>query len=166
MKKQLVSEHWVIDASPLILLSRIDQLDLLTQLTSTLQIPKTVVQEIDAGVAKDAAAKTAVTWAISRQVADIPVPISVADWGLGAGETQVIARCIDTGQVTVLDDLAGRRAASSHGIPVIGTLGIALRAKHDELITELGVLIEQLRTAGLYMDDMLVKQVLVAVGEE
>jgi hypothetical protein len=34
---------------------------------------------IDTGIAKDAAAKMGVTWAIPRQVVDIPLPISTHD---------------------------------------------------------------------------------------
>ena len=46
---------WVIDASPLILLSRIERLDLLISLSTDLVVPLAVVEELDAGSHRDGA---------------------------------------------------------------------------------------------------------------
>ena len=61
--------------------------------------------------------------------------------------------------------LTGRRAASAHGIALIGTLGVVLRAKQRGLISELRPLVYQLRAMGLYANEPLIQQVLAAAGE-
>ena len=104
-------------------------------------------------------------WATPQRVADLSVPTSVAGWDLGDGEAQVVAHCVGTQRTAVLDDLTGRRAASAHGIALIGTLGVALRAKQRGVIAELRPLVKQLRAIGLYADEALIQRVLAAAGE-
>jgi predicted nucleic acid-binding protein len=48
-----VSEAWVIDASPLILFSRIGRLDLIERIAPAILVPDAVIEEIGAGQAKD-----------------------------------------------------------------------------------------------------------------
>lgn len=44
------TEAWVVDASPLILFSRIKRLDLIEQLAPTVEVPETVIQEVLSGL--------------------------------------------------------------------------------------------------------------------
>ena len=160
-----MTESWVVNASPLIFLSRIGRLDLLEKLAASVLVPDAVIREVSAGGAKDSAAKSAVEWAAAWRVADRPVPTSVASWDLGEGETQVVAHCLADQRVAVLDDLTARRAASAHGMDLIGTLGVVLRAKRHGLISELRPLIEHLRVLGLYADEQLIQRILTAADE-
>jgi len=50
-----VSERWVLNASPLIVLARIDRADLLFALADELVVPRVVAAEIKAGPASDRA---------------------------------------------------------------------------------------------------------------
>jgi predicted nucleic acid-binding protein len=43
-----LTEQWIVDASPLIILSKIDQQHLLTALAGELVVPRAVMEEIDA----------------------------------------------------------------------------------------------------------------------
>ena len=59
----MTTEAWVINASPLILYARIDQLVLLEQLSPRLIIPEAVIEEVRSGHHKDHTAGRAVAWA-------------------------------------------------------------------------------------------------------
>jgi predicted nucleic acid-binding protein len=91
-----VSEAWVVNASPLILFSRIGRLDLVERLTPTILVPNAVIEEVRAGQGKDPTAPAALKWAARHRVDDATVAASIEHWDLGAGESQVIAQCIGT----------------------------------------------------------------------
>ena len=50
-----MSRQWVVNASPLIILGKLSQIDLLIKLTDTLVIPNAVAQEIKQGQNNDPA---------------------------------------------------------------------------------------------------------------
>ena len=51
------------------------------------------------------------------------------------------------------------------GIPLTGTLGVLLLAKERGLVPLFAPLLDELHSAGLYLDPALVNQVLVLSGE-
>jgi predicted nucleic acid-binding protein len=160
-----VSEAWVVNASPLILFSRIGRLDLIEHLTPTILVPNAVIEEVRAGQDKDRTASAALMWAGKYRAEDIVVAASIEHWDLGAGESQVIAHCVGTPRWAVLDDRAARRCAVSHGISVIGSLGVVLRSRKKRNIDRARPLVERLIAAGMFLDDEFVDRVLVSVGE-
>ena len=160
-----MSEAWVVNASPLILLSRIGRLDLIERLALTILIPNAVSKEVRAGQGDDPAAAAALKWAAKYRVDDAMVPASVEHWDLGAGESQVIAHCVATQRWAVLDDRAARRCAIAHGLSVIGSLGVVLRSKKHGNIDQARPLIEELIAAGMFLDGEFVDRVLAIVGE-
>jgi predicted nucleic acid-binding protein len=138
---------------------------LLESLAASLAVPQGVIREIGAGGASDLSAVATVTWAEARAVADVPLPASVAHWDLGAGESQVIAHCLASDSVAVLDDGEARACAQSHGLPLIGTLGIILLARKHGLIPAARPLVDQLLAAGSHLSRELVEKALALVGE-
>jgi predicted nucleic acid-binding protein len=160
-----VSEAWVVNASPLILFSRIGRLDLIERLAPRILIPNAVIEEIRAGQQKDPTAVAAVQWAAKGRVADITVVASIEHWDLGLGESQVIAHCLGGSRWAVLDDRAARRCAAAHNVPLIGTLGIVLRSKQKRLIEGARPLVSKLVAAGMFLDDEFVDRILASVGE-
>ena len=158
-------ESWVFNASPLILLGKIRRLHIVEALASSVAVPESVLSEVSAGLRKDETGSATLEWASARQVANVPLPISIANWDLGAGESQVIAHCLAGAQVPVLDDREARACAVAHSLPLIGTLGIILRAKKRGLIPAARPLADQIRAAGSFLDDELVEQALAQVGE-
>jgi len=147
-----VSEAWVINASPLILFARVARLDLFERLAPRIIVPSAVFEEVRAGQAKDATAASALSWAEERRVPDADVPISVEHWDLGSGESQVIAHGLAGARWVVLDDLAARRCATSHGLMVIGSLGVVLRAKKHGQIDRARAMVKELIAAGMFVD--------------
>ena len=144
-----MSEAWVVNASPLILFSRIGRLDSIERLAPTILVPNAVIEEVRAGQHKDRKAATALEWAGQYRVENVTVAASIEHWDLGSGESQVISHSVGKDRWTVLDDRAARRCAGAHGIPVIGSLGVVLRSKKHRHIERTRPLIEDLIGAGM-----------------
>lgn len=155
---------WVINASPLILLGKLGRTDLLEGLAQQVWVPDAVYAEVAAG-RDDAGAEDTLGWAQTRRVPDVVLPTSILGWDLGAGESQVLAHCLTGSYLAVLDDGEARAAAKVHSIPLIGTLGVILRARQAGLISEARPLVERLLESGSYLADDLVRQALAKVGE-
>ena len=153
---------WVVDSSPFIALAQVGELRLLTSLSTRVVIPEQVVTEVQAGPADEAIDALAAGFGERRAVT---IPNAVAAWGLGLGETAVFAVALELDGVAVVDDLPARRCARALGLPVIGTLGIVLRAKKQRLIPTAVPLLRRLVDAGLYLDDALLATAVKAVGE-
>jgi len=106
----------VSDAGPLIHLSEIGSLELLSTF-DTLLVPETVYEEVDTGGVPD-------------ELADLSYELVEADESrvraeeLDAGERAAIAVAEEWGVVLLTDDLAAREAASNAGVEVHGSIGV------------------------------------------
>lgn len=101
-----------------------------------------------------------------QRVPPVDVPASIAAWDLGGGETAVLSwAAAHPGSIAILDDYAARTCALVLQVPVVGTLGLALRLRVQGGIPEARPLIEELRRAGLYLSDHVIEQALALVGE-
>jgi predicted nucleic acid-binding protein len=161
----VVNDAWVVNASPIIALASVDRLHLLSDLSKEVLVPEAVVAEVLAGPPSDPARQTLLRgWGV--RVAPCDIPSALLEWGLGAGETAVLAVALERGPATaVLDDAAARACARAFGMEVIGTLGVVLRAKRRAFIPSAGDVVHALRAAGLYLDDEVARLALEAVGE-
>lgn len=66
----------------------------------------------------------------------------------------------------VLDDKAGRRAASDLGLRVIGTLGLVVAARQQSRIPNAREAFQRISDAGLYLSPGLTRRALILCGEE
>ena len=103
----------VVNASPLIFLTRLGLLDVLNEPGVTVRVPEAVVAELSFLDTNDAAAVAARSTAWINVVPTPPVPEFIRSWRLGAGETSVLSLALaeienetveDTGVDVVLDD--------------------------------------------------------------
>lgn len=160
-----MSEVWIANASPVIVLAKAGYLELLKELASELVLPEAVVAEILAGPADDPA-RQAVQGGWGLRSAPKSVPSDLVEWGLGPGETAVLALALERAPCTaVLDDAAARTCAKAFGIPMIGTLGVVLRAKKRGLIPLAADVLKGIRAAGLHLDDRTIRLALGRLGE-
>jgi predicted nucleic acid-binding protein len=67
--------------------------------------------------------------------------------------------------VCVLDDLAARNCAKVFAIPVLGTLGILLKAKSSGLISALRPEIDNLVASGSMLSDKIIVEALHLANE-
>lgn len=150
------------DASPLIVLARVGRVDVLGPVV----VPRAVADEVLAGPEGDPA-RMFVERGRFDPCPDVIVPTSVQEWGLGAGESAVLALALETpGAVALLDDTQGRRCARAVGVPVIGTLGLVVRAARAGRLSGATPVLRDLRAAGLWLDDGLIADVLRRVLDE
>ena len=160
-----MADRAVIDASPLIFLAGGGHLGLLRAFTREVWVPAAVAGEIRQRGTGDVTAHAlmATDWLVVKPVPMIPVRI--AEWHLGAGESATIALALTHGLEAIIDDLAGRKCAASLGVPLRGTLGIVLAAKRRGVIPAARPVIEDLARAGLYLSRRVLDEALRRVGE-
>lgn len=121
-----MSDVWIADASPLIALASIEQLELMDALSATVPIPSAVREEVLAGPAEDLA-RQQLEQGWGEPAGSIAVPDRVIEWGLGAGESEVIALGLERpGSTLVLDDAEARSCARTLGLRFIGTVAVIL----------------------------------------
>ena len=95
-----------------------------------------------------------------------PGPRLGVSWKLDAGEEAVLTLALGSPDCeVVIDDLAGRRCAAAHGIPLIGTLGMVILAKRIGRIAAARPVIEELRRAGLRVSEEVIANALKPEGE-
>jgi len=156
---------WIVNASPVIALAKVRQLQLLDALGGEVWLPEAVAIELVAGPEGDPA-RMAVVANWGRRCSPSAIPDTVVEWGLGAGETAVLAVAMERQPATaVLDDGMARSAARALGIPLIGTLGVVVRARRVGIIPSAGTVMRDLKDVGLRLDDTLVGAVLERIGE-
>lgn len=125
----------VVNASPLIFLSKAGLVHFLQQAAPDILIPETVAWEIGRRGEEDITARTVANTPWLTRVEAPLIPPLIQSWDLGPGESAVLAYAVaHPGVVAIIDDGAGRRCAETLGIPLLGTLGLVMIAKKRGLI--------------------------------
>jgi len=148
----------VCNASPLIALEQIGQLQVLNTLFGAVLVPPAVAAEVAPTLALP-------TWIQSRTPAQGIGPL-VLGASLGRGESEAITLALEVGaRLVVLDDRAARRLAQALRFPVAGTLGILLAGKQRRQIAALKPCLDELLLHDFYIAPSLYSQVLRDAGE-
>jgi len=152
---------WIINASPLIGLVKINRLALLSRPERRLFLPEGVAREPE-GVAREVAAgppddpacqalQDLDKWDIQRLPATLR-DARLSPFSLDAGEAAVLSAALARpGSRAILDDGPGRRAAMALGVSVTGTLGVLILAHDQGRIDALAPELRGLQDAGLYL---------------
>lgn len=156
-----------VNASPLIFLAKAGLVDFLRHLAEPiLVIPSVVAEELERRGLEDPTVQAVHQTPWLEVVEAPPVPPAIQAWDLGPGESSVLAWChASPGTQAIIDDLAGRKCARAFGIPVKGTLGIVLLAKHNGLIPAARPVLEKLRRSGMYLSNRVLDQALARFDE-
>jgi predicted nucleic acid-binding protein len=156
----------VVNASPLIFLTKVGLLEVLREPGVPVLVPDVVLAEVGGLDPNDPAVRAVEQSQWMRVVSTPTIPDNVLVWDLDAGESAVLAVALaEPGAMVILDDMPARRCARVLNISSQGTLGLVLVAKKQGLILAVRPVLEQLRDAGMWMSDRLENQVLVAAGE-
>jgi predicted nucleic acid-binding protein len=144
----------VINASPIIFLDKIDHLDLLDQLFSTVWLTSAVLDEVSAGPGGEGL-KARLTLVRSIHWLDPSDPASEPlDRDLGKGEASIIAWArLNPDVLLIMDDRAAFARARGYGLSVIGTIGILLLAKERGIIAEIKHPLDDLAKAGCWISE-------------
>lgn len=156
-----------VDSSPIILLHRVNRLQVLRELFGQISIPRSVVEELirNPAHASPLSESDCSTWITTT--ADPPLSEGVLAWDLGPGESAVIQSALaEPDSLVILDDLAARRCAGSFGVATLGTLGVVVLAKKRGLIPVAQGIFEELRSANIRISEEVMRAALREAGEE
>lgn len=156
----------IINSSPLIVLFKSQQANLLPQLFSDILVPEGVWDEITSSGQNDAAASqlASSSWAQRVEVGNIAQEI--ATWDLGKGESEVLSLALrNSGYAAIIDDRAARRCSQTLDIMTIGTGRLLILAKQRGLIPFVSPRLQALRDAGLWLSDDLINLLKQQAGE-
>lgn len=156
----------IVNASPLIFLSRGHHLDLLQHFADRVVVPQPVANEVFRKGPDDTSAAALANTPWLEIITPPPIPAAILEWGLGSGESSVlsVAYLHDEAEV-IIDDLAARRCADALCIPVRGTLGIVLAARQRGIVPSARAVMEDLIQGGMYLSRDVLNAALSRVGE-
>jgi predicted nucleic acid-binding protein len=148
----------VCDASALIALQDIGQLELVAPLFAACIIPPAVDREIAPTVQRP-------SW-VSVEALSRPIDPRVASAPLDPGESEALSLALELGNYeVVVDERPARRTAEALGLSVVGTVGILIHARQAGLLLALRPSLEALRATGFFMSDDLIDLALRKAGE-
>jgi len=157
----------VCDTTLLLYLGRIEQIRLLPALFELIYVPEPVVAELDMGrlIRRDTIDPRKLDWAKIVSVSERDIE-ALPPNRLGIGERAVIAyvQCAPNCWAG-LDDRQARGLAEDLGLGVVGTIGVLLRAKRSELISNARPLLDALQMEGFRMGDDLYREALQLANE-
>ncbi|WP_420454986.1 DUF3368 domain-containing protein [Rubrivirga sp.] len=146
----------VADASPLIGLDRAGALHLLPGVFDRLAAPPAVVAEF--GRRPPWLAEVAVA---NRAQVDV-----LMDLRFGPGEAEGLTVALErAGTSLLLDEKRARAFAKRHGLAIVGTAGVVLRAKGRGLIPAVRPVLDALKQSGFRLSDGLYAAVVAQAGE-
>jgi len=151
--------HWIINASPLIVLGKANLLGVISPLATVWIIPNRVIWEVSKKTpVEPLLAQLTERSQIHRPPTTTLDPI-VVSWNLGEGESEVLTLALSQADHgVVLDDLQARKCAQVLGLPLMGSLGLLVKAKKDGLIDSVTPALNRLSASGLYLHPRLVSQ--------
>jgi predicted nucleic acid-binding protein len=151
MQKIIVS-----DTSCLILLQKIQQLELLQKLFGKIFITKEVADEFEDSLPDY----------FEIQNARDPNYRKILQTFLDKGEASVIALALEFDDcLLIIDEFKGRREARFLGIKITGTLGVLVLAKERKLIKSLKPLLHQIESTNFRISKALIDKALKMAGE-
>jgi len=158
----------ISDTSPIINLAVIGQLNLLPKLYGRVIIPQAVYEEIVIEGAEQAGATEAAQadWIDIKQIPNRLLVTSL-EGELDRGEAEAVVLAVELkAALLLIDERKGRIVANRLGVNSIGLLGILIKAKHEGMISAVGLIMDELRAkAGFWIGDDLYNYVLQVAGE-
>ncbi len=156
----------ICNATPLINFAAIDRLDLLQVLFGQVLIPQAVYNETTVlGFSGTQAVLQAID---SGWLQVYPAPVANLPATLDDGEREAIALALTVPQPRILlDEQEARRVAQGLGLQVMGTLGILLLAKENQVILQVRSLLDaMIQDAQYWVSASLYEQLLHLAGEK
>lgn len=152
----------VADTTQLITLAAAGLLDLLSQLYGQVTVPRVVVAEYQAKASPSDPDLQQLAWLTI--VDDVVVDPALPRLGPGEAAAISLAKQLST-RFMLLDERKARRIAASHGLAVVGTLAVLVRAKDQGLLAAMKPYLDAMVAQGRYFSEALINQVLQQVGE-
>ena len=144
----------VVDSACLIGLERIGRLDLLPSLLDPIFVPPAVNQEFGARP----------IWMTVERPTDVGM-VAALRLLVDPGESEAIVLAYEKRLRIILDDRKAREVAQRLGVPVIGTVGLLLRAKQEGVVSAVRPLRDALEAHQFRIGNALRTEALRLAGE-
>lgn len=146
----------IADASCLILLEKLDMLDILHQLFGRIIITGNVAGEFGKSIPE---------WIRIVDPRD-KMSVLILESSVDKGEASSIALALEKpNSLLIIDDLKGRRVASRYGINITGTFGILVDAKNEGIIPEIKPVLEKIRQTNFRFSKKIENEILKQADE-
>ena len=153
---QLDSEIIISDTSCLILLYKIDELELLDKLSKNVFITQIIKREFGQKLPD---------WIKVKEPSDTHYQ-KILEMDLDEGEASAIALSFEIdNSILILDDLKGRKIADKLNLRYSGTFGLILRAKQEGIITSVKPILDKMRKTNFRFSEKLFDSILEQSGE-
>ena len=150
------SDIFIIDTSGLILLNKIDELELLNRMSQKVFITSTIRAEFGMPLPE---------WIMTADP-DNQHYQDILQIDLDEGEASAIAVSLELeDSILILDDLKSRKAADRLKLRYSGTLGLILGAKKVGIIKSVKPVLDKIRSTNFRFSDELLDTVLKEAGE-
>lgn len=153
----------VSDNSPLNLLIRVGQTHILPVLFNQVLVPPQVASEMRHPKAPDAV-RTFISQPPSWLVVQNPTHL-LSFPELDPGEVAAISLAVELKAVLMVDEQDGRRAATAHGLEIIGAIGVLERAAKIRLIPDLTGVYANIRSLRFHVSEAILSDSLERVRE-
>lgn len=150
------SEVIISDTSCLILLSKIDEFNLLKSIAKKVYITPAIFDEFG---------KELPDWIIIKSPLNNQYQ-KIFEADIDPGEASAIALSLELeNSILLIDDLKGRKTADRLKIKYSGTFGLILRAKQEGIISSVKPILEKIRATNFRFSESLYSYIIEMAGE-
>ncbi|MBI4688660.1 MAG: DUF3368 domain-containing protein [Nitrospirae bacterium] len=158
----------VVNATPIIALSRIKKLELLHKIYRKVFIAKEVFAEtveFSRGKPDVSSIESSSFLEVTEVKNMVGVEMLLTELDRGESETIVLAKEINA-DLIIMDEKLGREIAELKGLKITGTIGVLIEAKYRKLIPEVREYLDLLRNKGVWVSTELYNKVVKELKEQ
>ena len=152
----VMQEKVYVDTSSLIILNKINALDLLNKIYSNVIITNYIQLELNEAIP---------SWISVELTYNIDQSF-LKNFNLGLGETSIIINAIKNNGFLIIDDLKARKIATTLSLSFTGSIGILIIAKELKLIDSVKYYLEKIQETNFRLSDVLINKVLEITNEK
>jgi predicted nucleic acid-binding protein len=150
----------ISNSTPLIVLAKINRLDLLKDYFGEIYIPEEVYDEVvrRGGNLAGSSEVASCTW-IKVEPVKNRMAVETLSLSLDKGEAEAIVLSKEKDSLLIIDDGAGRKTAELLGVKITGTVGVLLLASMDGRVN-LRKTMDELKSVGFRLSETQYKRIL------
>jgi predicted nucleic acid-binding protein len=151
-----MQEKVYVDTSSIIILNKINALDLLNKIYSNVIITNYIQLELNEAIP---------SWISVEQTYNINQSF-LKNFNLGLGESSIIIKANENNGFLIIDDLKARKIATKLRLRYTGSIGILIIAKELGLIQSVKFYLGKIQTTNFRLSDILINEVLEITNEK
>lgn len=152
----VMQEKVYVDTSSLIILNKINALDLLNKIYSNVIITNYIQLELNEAIP---------SWISVELTYNIDQSF-LKNFNLGLGETSIIINAIKNNGFLIIDDLKARKIATTLSLSYTGSIGILIIAKELKLIDSVKYYLEKIQETNFRLSDAIINKALEITNEK